>query len=115
MVAHCITAERSNRIEPKLLLLFLVVALSSSWRFSSSAHFCVRPPARSLSSHSQASKFSTAQANVWTAGGPGGPGVIRVAVDPSNSNVIYLGTTKGLFKSIDAGKNWTPINDGIVG
>ena len=32
-----------------------------------------------------------------------------LAVDPSNSSVVYLGQF-GLFKSTDGGSNWTPVN-----
>jgi uncharacterized protein (TIGR03437 family) len=40
-----------------------------------------------------------------------------LAVDPSNSNVLYLaldfGSTPGLFKSVDGGATFAPVNNGI--
>ncbi len=37
-----------------------------------------------------------------------------IIVDPSNSNIIYSGTTHGgLFKSVDAGSSWTDISSKI--
>jgi hypothetical protein len=40
--------------------------------------------------------------------------VISLAVDPSNSNVLYAGTRlHGVFKSVDAGANWSPVNSGL--
>ena len=40
-------------------------------------------------------------------------GVNRVAVDPSNSDVVYAGTTKGLYKSTDQGAQWVKI-EGVI-
>lgn len=31
-----------------------------------------------------------------------------IIVDPANSNVLYLGSTRGVFTSSDGGQNWTP-------
>lgn len=40
--------------------------------------------------------------------------VVSLAVDPSNSNVLYAGTRlHGLFKSIDAGANWNLVDSGL--
>jgi hypothetical protein len=39
--------------------------------------------------------------------------VTSIAIDPSNSNKVYLGTAQGgVWRSLDAGVNWTPIFDG---
>ncbi|MGH9765914.1 MAG: YCF48-related protein, partial [Blastocatellia bacterium] len=35
-------------------------------------------------------------------------GPAAVAVDPTNSSVVYAGTDRGMLKSIDGGKNWQP-------
>ena len=39
----------------------------------------------------------------------------RLAVDPNNSNVVYIGTgTKGLFRSADAGASWSAMTGGGI-
>jgi photosystem II stability/assembly factor-like uncharacterized protein len=40
-------------------------------------------------------------------------GVNGLAVDPINSDVIYAGTTNGLYKSIDQAEHWTKIGESI--
>jgi photosystem II stability/assembly factor-like uncharacterized protein len=110
--------ECSKRIDLKFLLafsLFSVVAFANLAQSKTEAHLSAPgTPGQSLRLQSQSS-FSDADVNVWTATGPGAPGVLRVVVDPSNSSTVYLGTTRGLFKSSDAGKKWMPINDGLPG
>lgn len=48
----------------------------------------------------------------WTTNGPYGGGNFRtVAFDPNYQNVIYaLSSNIGLYKSVDAGNSWLPIN-----
>ena len=41
-------------------------------------------------------------------------GIVQtMAIDPTNSDVLYAGTPAGIFKSIDSGQNWREINSGI--
>ena len=40
-------------------------------------------------------------------------GVNGLAVDPMNSDVVYAGTTKGLYKSMDQGEGWVKISGSI--
>jgi len=40
-------------------------------------------------------------------------GVNGIAVDPTNSDVVYAGTTKGLYKSTDQGEHWAKIEGSI--
>jgi photosystem II stability/assembly factor-like uncharacterized protein len=40
-------------------------------------------------------------------------GVNGIAVDPTNSDVVYAGTTKGLYKSMDQGEHWAKIEGSI--
>lgn len=40
-------------------------------------------------------------------------GVNALAVDPTNSDVVYAGTTKGLYKSMDQGEHWVKIQGSI--
>ncbi|MGD0300542.1 MAG: SBBP repeat-containing protein [Bryobacteraceae bacterium] len=59
---------------------------------------------------------STDAGNTWKIlpGLPSGTNLNAVAVDPTNSSVIYLGTTPlGAFKSTDGGATWAAINNGI--
>jgi photosystem II stability/assembly factor-like uncharacterized protein len=40
-------------------------------------------------------------------------GVNGLAVDPTNSDIVYAGTTKGLYKSLDQGEHWVKIEGSI--
>jgi hypothetical protein len=62
--------------------------------------------------------------NAWTTNGPEGGPVASIAVDPNNSSILYAATIGqrvpfyphgggGMFKSIDHGLTWTPINSGL--
>ena len=59
------------------------------------------------------SSLLAAGTNQWTSTGPPGENITSVAVAPSNSSVIYVGTTSGqfgsAFKSLNAGTSWTPL------
>jgi uncharacterized protein (TIGR03437 family) len=47
-------------------------------------------------------------------GFPAGTNLYSVAVDPTDSNILYTATSPlGVFKSTDAGATWTAINNGI--
>lgn len=51
----------------------------------------------------------------WTVEGPGNIGgrINEVTVDPTNSNIIYAGLSRGgVFKTTDGGNTWFPIFDG---
>lgn len=51
---------------------------------------------------------------VWETEGPGNIGgrINTIAVDPTNSNIIYVGTAcGGIFKTTNAGASWAPIFD----
>lgn len=52
--------------------------------------------------------------NVWTSNGPEGGAVSALAIDPSNTNTIYAGATGGVFKSTDAGANWSAAGAGLA-
>src|SRR5258706_147680 len=52
--------------------------------------------------------------NRWSSGGPHG-GVIRsLAIDPSNSSRMYVGTEAGAYRSADGGQTWTAFSDGLT-
>jgi hypothetical protein len=57
----------------------------------------------------------TAGTPTWTASGLGIPDVPAnaLAIDPSNSQVIYCGTDIGVFRSSDAGASWIPFSNGL--
>ena len=53
--------------------------------------------------------------NRWTTHGPEGGGVKIVKADPHNPTILYAGTERsGVFKSIDAGANWTAASQGLA-
>ena len=53
--------------------------------------------------------FTYSETGSWS---PGQGRVNTLAVDPNNSNIYYMGTPSGgLWKSVDAGTNWTPLTD----
>lgn len=53
--------------------------------------------------------------NVWTSIGPDGGAVDALAIDPSNSRILYAGTEAGgVFKSTDAGESWRPASEGLA-
>ena len=53
--------------------------------------------------------------NSWTTEGPSGASVKTIAVHPSNSNILLIGTIQnGIYKSIDAGENWRHIDSEIM-
>jgi uncharacterized protein (TIGR03437 family) len=59
---------------------------------------------------------STDGGNTWkrVPGLPAGTNLYSVAVDPTDSNILYAATSPlGAFKSTDAGATWTAINNGI--
>ena len=51
----------------------------------------------------------------WVAIGASLPDVPvnAIAVDPSNNNIVYLGTDVGVFASTDGGSTWTSFNTGL--
>lgn len=55
--------------------------------------------------------------NVWTTGGPPGAGAMsEVAFDPQTPTTVYAGggpSNRGMFKSVNGGATWTPINAGL--
>ena len=61
--------------------------------------------------HSHAAR---AGLNLWTSNGPSGAIVNALAVDPSQSGIVYAGTAgKGVFKSADGGDTWQPAKQGL--
>ncbi|MEL7145960.1 MAG: T9SS type A sorting domain-containing protein [Bacteroidota bacterium] len=77
-------------------------------------------------SFGRSSKDPNVVAGEWKALGPteysgmasghnGGLGRVNVVeVDPTNSNILYVGTAGGgLWRSLDGGNSWTPLTDGI--
>ncbi|MCF8146190.1 MAG: hypothetical protein K9N21_19960 [Deltaproteobacteria bacterium] len=47
-----------------------------------------------------------AKADVWSSGGPNGGYVTSIAVAPSNTNIVYIGTVSGMYKSTNGGESW---------
>lgn len=45
---------------------------------------------------------------------PSANGFSSFAVDPGNERVVYVSTGSGIFKTVDAGATWQPVNDGLT-
>jgi hypothetical protein len=43
----------------------------------------------------------------WSSGGPYGGHVNCLAINPNDADILFAGTEGGLYKSVDAGSNWT--------
>ncbi len=54
-----------------------------------------------------------AAANVGMEGG-GNVYSYSLAIDPTNSQVVYAGTSSGIFKSTNGGSSWTAVNTGLT-
>lgn len=53
-----------------------------------------------------------AAAGRWVGIGPQQGGLIEsIAVDPSNVNIVYVATNRGIFKSTDGGDTWKCVNN----
>ena len=56
----------------------------------------------------------------WTTGGPEGGAVNALLIDPGHANVLYAAAGDdgqeggGVFKSIEFGTSWTPVNSGFT-
>ena len=46
---------------------------------------------------------------------PEGLVINTMASDPNNENIVYVGSNSGAFISLDMGKSWAKINDGLLG
>jgi photosystem II stability/assembly factor-like uncharacterized protein len=58
--------------------------------------------------------FLNAGNNVWTNSGPEGGNIKALIVDPTMPQTLYAGTERGgVFKSINGGNSWRPINTGM--
>lgn len=50
----------------------------------------------------------------WSGGGNVSGRVTSIAIDPTNSSVVYLtGAQGGVWKTTDGGAHWTPLTDGL--
>lgn len=47
----------------------------------------------------------------WTSGGPIGGYIKRLAIAPSDSNVMYAATFRGVYRTSDGGATWTWVGD----
>ena len=62
-----------------------------------------------------ASQWVLAGNNLWTGDGPYGGDVRDIALHPDDPDIAYAATPQnGVFKTIDGGVNWFPVNNGIA-
>lgn len=58
---------------------------------------------------------SRLNANQWFGAGKDYPFIHSIAIDPRNSDHVYVGVScAGIFKTTDSGKTWAPRNKGLV-
>jgi len=53
-------------------------------------------------------------APAWRRGGPEGGDIKTIAVDPTNSDIVYAGTNGGVWRSTDAGGHWSLVNKNLT-
>ena len=60
-------------------------------------------------------RVAHAGVNQWTTLGPEGGLIVDLAIDPSNSSILYSAANNaGIFKSSDSGATWAPANSGLT-
>ena len=60
--------------------------------------------------------FQENQENQWERKNQGlnNNNISALVINPSNETEYYLGTTQGVFRSLDSGENWEPINENLT-
>ena len=53
------------------------------------------------------------QMDFWLSNGPYGARVFDLVVDQANSNLVYIGTISGVWKTADGGLNWMKMENGF--
>lgn len=43
-----------------------------------------------------------------------GESIQALAVDPTNAHVVYAGTVSGVYRSLNGGASWSPVNSGLT-
>jgi photosystem II stability/assembly factor-like uncharacterized protein len=61
-----------------------------------------------------ASGAASAGVNRWTSHGPVGGIVYALAIDPTAPSTLYAATYGGIYKTVDGGASWRPVNTGLV-
>jgi hypothetical protein len=82
---------------------------------SNVAYVCLNGFGLSAGQHIWKTTNLLSGAPTWSAAGSGIPDVPVNAftVDPANSQTIYAGTDIGVYRSMDGGANWAPLNIGL--
>ena len=52
-------------------------------------------------------------AGTWKSIGPYGGEISALAIDPQTTTTLYAGSSGGMFKSLNGGDSWSPINSGL--
>jgi outer membrane protein assembly factor BamB len=62
----------------------------------------------------QQAEPSWAVATWHSIGSPGGGQINAIAIDPTNSQIVYAGTNGGVFKTIDGGASWIGLTNTVT-
>jgi len=98
------------KLHQLLLLPLLLISFYSYPQFNGRPNDAQFPSNRQF----QNGSWEEVGPNGWDTTESWSPGVGRVncfAVDPHNSNIILAGTYSGVWKTVDAGNNWIPLNE----
>lgn len=63
--------------------------------------------------NSRQAELAQAAGYGWKSVGPVGVRTSSIAIDLLTPATVYAGTNDGIYKSVDGGRNWRPINNGL--
>jgi photosystem II stability/assembly factor-like uncharacterized protein len=77
---------------------------------SSSTVYAVLSPGGGVAKTTDGGETWRTLANIWPSTTSLGP----LVLDPLTKTTMYLGSSTGVFRSLDGGSTWNPINDGLT-
>jgi len=101
--------RRARRRRRVYAAIALAVLGASAWALFGLGGNGGTAPGRSASGEPRGSLTASGQGRWQSTGGPEGGGVLAVAVDPANSEIVYAGGWGTVFKSTDGGGRWRSV------